>query len=273
MDLSIIIVSYNTASLLADCLRALPAAAAGTAYQVVVVDNASSDGSADRVVREFPTAQIIRNAENAGFARANNQGMRATESDYVLLLNSDTVAQPDSIAGLVRFMNQSPRAGAAGPRLLRPDGTPQPYAFGGDPTPAYLLARAANRLLLHRYLHDWSTAAVQPVAWVSGACMIVRRAAIDPIGLLDEQMFMYFEDNEWCLRLRRAGWQVFYDPQVAVVHLGGQSVRRNPAAQRAYRQSLRYFYRKHYGRAAGWALELMLPVYGRLTPPSPESQE
>ena len=220
--------------------------------------------------REFAHVRLIRNRENAGFARANNQGIQATQGEYVLLLNSDTVAPPDSLAGLVRFMDAHPQAGAAGPRLLHPDGRPQPYAFGGDPRPGYLLVRAANRLLFHRYLHDWATSAVQEVDWVSGACMIVRRAAIEQVGLLDEKMFMYFEDNEWCLRLRRADWQVYYNPQVAIIHLGGQSARRNPAAQRAYRDSLRYFYRKHYGRAARWALELLLPLYSRLASAAPE---
>jgi len=271
MELSIVVVSYNTASLLAECLRSVPAAIAGVEYQVVVVDNASGDGSAEMVACEFPGVRLIRNTENVGFARANNQGIRATQGEYLLLLNSDTVARPDTLAGLVRFMDARLQAGAAGPRLLRSDGTPQPYAFGGDPRPGYLLARAANRLLFRRYQHDWATETVQEVDWVSGACMMVRRAAIEQVGLLDEKMFMYFEDNEWCLRLRRADWQVYYNPQVAITHLGGQSIRRNPAAQRAYRDSLRYFYHKHYGKAAGWALELMLPVYSRLVSAAPES--
>jgi N-acetylglucosaminyl-diphospho-decaprenol L-rhamnosyltransferase len=271
MKLVIVVVSYNTASLLANCLRSIPDGAGSITHVVVVVDNASTDGSAQMVAEQFPGIRLICNTDNVGFARANNQAIRTTQSEYVLLLNSDTIARPDALAGLVRFMDQWPQAGAAGPRLLRPDGKPQPYAFGGDPRPGYLLARAANRLLFRRYLHDWATEAVQEVDWVSGACMLVRRAAIEQIGLLDEKMFMYFEDNEWCFRLRRADWQVYYNPQVAITHLGGQSARRNPVAQRAYRDSLRYFYRKHYGKAAGWALELMLPVYSRLVSASSES--
>jgi N-acetylglucosaminyl-diphospho-decaprenol L-rhamnosyltransferase len=272
MKVATIIVSWNTVALLRDCLRALPAAAAGVEHEVVVVDNGSTDGSPAMVTREFPSVRLICNADNVGFARANNQAIRATQSEYVLLLNSDTVARPDALAGLARFMDQRPRTGAAGPCLLRPDGSPQPYAFGSDPSLRYLTARAAKRLLFRRYLHDWTTNAVQEVDWVSGACMIVRRAAIEQVGLLDEQMFMYFEDNEWCLRLRRADWQVYYNPQVAIIHLGGKSARRNPAAQRAYGDSLRYFYRKHYGRAAGCALELMLPIYSRLASAAPEPE-
>ncbi len=266
MKLTAIVVSWNTVQLLRACLHALPAAAEGVEHEILVVDNGSTDGSPAMVRQEFPAVRLIDNTENVGFARANNQAIRASASEYVLLLNSDTIAGPGALAGLVSFMDGQPRAGAAGPRLLRPDGSPQPYAFGGDPRPGYLLARAANRLLFHRYLHDWATEAVQEVDWVSGACMILRRAAIEQVGLLDEKMFMYFEDNEWCLRLRCAGWQVYYNPLVSIIHLGGQSARRNPAAQRAYRDSLRYFYGKHYSRAAGWALELMLPVYSRLVP-------
>jgi len=147
---------------------------------------------------------------------------------------------------------------------VRPDGSPQPYAFGGDPTIGYLLARGLNRLLFRRYLHDWAPAAAQPVDWLSGACILVRRAAVEQAGPLDENIFMYFEDNDWCLRLRQAGWQIYLVPQVQVVHLGGQSLARNPAARGLYAQSLRYFYRKHYSAPAQWLLRLLLPLYQRL---------
>ncbi len=171
-----------------------------------------------------------------GFPRANNRGIAASRGRYVLLLNSDTVALPTRSDMLVAFMDAHPEAGVVGPRLLRPDGTAQPYAFGGDPTLGYLLRRGFNRLLRGRYLHDWDTNTIQEVDWVSGACLMVRRAAIEQAGPLDEAMFMYFEDNEWCLRIRRAGWKVYYDPQAAIMHIGGQSLAKNPVARRAYRE-------------------------------------
>lgn len=264
MMLAVVIVSWNVSELLVDCLAALPAAAAGIDYETIVVDNASSDGSADRVAAEFPQVRLIRNAANLGFARANNQGIGATDAEYVLLLNSDTLPPPGSLTGLVRFMDEHPGAGAAGPQLRRPDGGVQPYAFGCDPSPAYLLARGLSRLLFHRSLHNWETNRVRPVDWVSGACLLVRRAAIARAGLLDEKIFMYFEDSDWCLRIRRAGWQVFYDPQVAIVHLGGRSIARNPAARPAYDESLVYFYGKHYGRVAQALLRAALWPYHRL---------
>jgi GT2 family glycosyltransferase len=275
VDLSVVIVSWNTRELLRGCLWSVVSCQSSSSMmpktdncklktEIIIVDNASTDGSAAMIRAEFPATTLIVNTENVGFARANNQGIRASSGRYVVLLNSDTVVPPGALAALVAFMDAHPAAGAVGPRLLRPDGAPQPYAFGGDPTLGYLLRRGINRLLLRRPLHDWTTDAVQTVDWVSGACLMVRREAIDQAGLLDENIFMYFEDNDWCLRIRQAGWQVYYDPQVAITHIGGQSVARNPAARRAYRASLRYFYARHYGPAANLALQLLLPVYARL---------
>ena len=210
---------------------------------------------------EFPAVTLIANTENLGFARANNQGIRASQGRYVVLLNSDTVVPPGALEALVAFMDAHPEAGVVGPRLLRPDGTPQPYAFGGDPTLGYLLRRGVNRLLFRRPLHDWATDAIQEVDWVSGACLMARRAAIDQAGLLDETIFMYFEDNDWCLRIRQAGWKVYYNPQAAITHIGGQSLAQNPAARRAYGDSLRYFYAKHYSLPAQWMLSVCLMLY------------
>jgi N-acetylglucosaminyl-diphospho-decaprenol L-rhamnosyltransferase len=272
---SVIVVNWNTATLLRDCLAALtkdegPKTKDRTtsslilgpsSVEIVVIDNASTDGSADVVHAEFPEVRLIVNGANVGFARANNQGIGVSHGRYVVLLNSDTVASAAALDTLVAFMDAHPEAGAVGPRLLRPDGTVQPYAFGGDPTLGYLLRRGFNRLLRHRYLHDWDTNAIQEVDWVSGACLMARRSAIEQAGPLDESMFMYFEDNEWCLRIRKAGCKVYYDPQASIVHLGGQSVAQNPAARQAYTRSLRTFYRKHYGTLASAVMGVLLSLY------------
>ncbi|MCU0501483.1 MAG: glycosyltransferase family 2 protein [Anaerolineae bacterium] len=276
-DLSIIIVNWNTRELLRGCLAALTedgrrktdslsppsVLRPPSSVEIIVVDNASADGSVEMVQREFPDVRLILNEGNLGFARANNRGIAASRGRYVLLLNSDTVASPDALEMLVTFMDAHPEAGVVGPCLRRPDGTAQPYAFGGDPTPGYLLRRAISRLR-GRYLHDWGTTAIQEVDWVSGACLMARRAAIAQAGPLEEAMFMYFEDNEWCLRIRNAGWKVYYDPQAAIVHIGGQSLAKNPAARQAYYESLRYFYRKHYARTAQLLLAALLPFYRRM---------
>ncbi len=257
--LSVIILNWNTCDLLRDCLRSLTPFPPD--WELLVVDNASTDNSVAIVQAEFPYARLIVNTENRGFTGGNNQGIAASTGCYILLLNSDTLVKPAALAELVHFMDEHPEAGAVGPRLLCPDGTPQPYAFGGDPTPLYLLRRGLMHLVAHRPLHDWGTERLQSVDWVSGACLLVRRAAIEQVGLLDENMFMYFEDNDWCLRLRKAGWKVFYNPQVGIIHLGGQSLKKNPKAQTAYYESLAYFYAKHYGRMSQWLLRLLLPLY------------
>ncbi|MBN1877628.1 MAG: glycosyltransferase family 2 protein [Anaerolineae bacterium] len=257
--LSIILLSWNTCDLLRDCLRSLTPFP--PEWELMVVDNASSDSSAAVVQNEFPYARLIINTENLGFARGNNQGIAASTGDYVLLLNSDTLVKPAALVSLVRFMDEHPDAGAVSPRLLRLDGTPQPYAFGGDPTPGYLLRRGLTQIVFRRHLHDWGTEQLQAVDWVSGACLLVLRAAIEQIGLLDENMFMYFEDNDWCLRIRKAGWKVYYYPQTEIVHLGGQSLKKNPQAQQVYFSSLRYFYRKHYTLWMRVFLASFLPIY------------
>ncbi len=264
--LSIVIVSWNTAALTTACLRSIPSGAQDLDYEVIVVDNASTDGSAARIASEFPEARLVCNDANAGYARANNQGLAISTGEYVLYLNSDTVVPTGALARLVQFTRDHDSAGACGPRLTRFDGRAQPFAFGGDPTPGYLLARGAARLLLHKPLHDWETRDPKQVDWVSGASLLVRRAALDRIGGFDEHYFMYFEDNDLCMRLRTGGWQVWYDPEVAVTHLGGSSVGRAGESTRWYYDSLRYFYRKHYGPFSRLALQVLLPLYRGVSP-------
>jgi len=261
IDLSAVIVNWNTAALLKACLYSLSAAPADPVMEIIVVDNASSDGSADLVRQELPEVRLIESPRNVGFTHASNEGIAASHGRYVLLLNSDTLVPPGLLSTLVGFMEQHPNVGACGPRLVRPDGKPQEFGFGGDPTLSYLVRRGLYRLLWKRALHDWNTAQVQEVDWVSGACLLARRQAIDQIGMLDENIFMYFEDNDWCLRMRRCGWKIYYNPHVSVLHIGGQSLAQNPAARRAYYRSLAYFYAKHYGRLARFLLSIGLAPY------------
>jgi len=265
LDLSIIIVNWNTCQLLANCLRSvLGSKSQACQFEVIVVDNASTDGSPEMVAQEFPQVQLIKNDANLGFTRANNQGIRCSQGRYVLLLNSDTVVPDGTLARMVQFMDTHPEAGVMGPRSVLPDGTPQPYAFGDDPTLLYLLRRGLSQALFKRYLHDWRTDAIQVVDWVSGACLLARRAAINQVGLLDEHIFMYFEDNDWCLRMRQAGWTVYFNPKIEIVHLGGQSLAQNEEAQQSYYRSLRYFHAKHYGRLDALLLGMLLPIYRML---------
>ncbi len=259
--IAVVIVSWNTADLLTDCLRTLPAAASDP-LDVVVVDNASSDASVARA-KAFG-ARVFANEANVGYARANNQGWRAADSqaDVVVLLNSDTLVPSGALGQLADALRVDDTCGACGPQLLLPDGRPQPFGFGGDPTPAYLMTRTWRRLR-GQPMHPWGDPKAREVDWTSGACLALRREALEAVGGLDERFFMYFEDVDLCRRVRAAGWRVRRVPEANVTHLGGQSLRQNPAARRAYGDSLRLFYRKHFGALARLWLTLALPLYQR----------
>ena len=262
-SVSVIIVNWNTAALLCQCLTSLYAHAVSRP-EVIVVDNGSTDGSAQMVARSFPQVRLIRNMENRGFAAANNQGLALAMGRHLLLLNSDTVLATALPAALSRFLDETPDAGAAGPRLVGADGGPQPFTFGGDPTLGYLLRRGARALLRRGPLHDWAESTSRAVDWVSGACLMVRREVYEQVGGLDEKLFMYFEDNDWCLRIRKAGWRVHRVPTITLTHLGGQSATHNPGASAAYYQSLLHFYRKHYSPVELYMLRIALVGYGLL---------
>lgn len=260
ITLSIIIVNWNTHDALRNCLESIYAPT-GVCLETVVVDNASEDGSVKMVERTFPQVRLIENPSNVGFAKAGNQGMLLSRGDYILLLNSDAQIEEQALARMMGFMQEHREAAAMGPRLLLRDGRPQPYSFGGDPTLGYLLRRGLNLVLAKRYLHDWGTEEIAEVDWVSGASLVLRRSALEETGLLDENFFLYFEDNDLCLRLRQKGWKVYFNPRVEVVHLGGESLSKNEPARAEYYRSLRYLYSKHYGGGLTILLTLLLPLY------------
>jgi len=262
--ISIIIVNRNTREKLLRCLDSI-ASNAGES-EVVVVDNDSTDGSADAVKDKFPGVTIIQGKENVGYARGSMMGFRATSGRYILFLNSDTMVPPGALAYLAAFLEESPKAAACAPRLEGPDGKVQPFAFGRDPTIGYLLARACARLRLRAPLHDWGTNEVLSVDWVSGACLFVRRSAFEQVGGFDERMFLYFEDNDLCFRLRRAGWEILYNPRVKVTHIGGASACGDELRRKYYYEGLLYFYSKHYSAVKRTALKFMLAVYRRFVP-------
>ena len=264
-DLSIVLVNWNTRALLRDCLASIQANSDNLVLGLIVVDNNSTDDSVATVTRDFPNVKLICNESNLGFARANNQGLRASQGRYVLFLNSDTLVPAHSLSALVDFMESHSKIGACSPRLARADGSTQPFAFGDDPTPSYLFRRGIAHLFLHRSLHNWETTEPQAIDWVSGACLLARCAALESVGGFDENFFMYFEDNDLCYRLRQAGWKIFYNPQVTITHFGGASLAQNKTRTQYYDASLRYFYRKHYSFFARVALEIMMPFYRRIS--------
>lgn len=253
MNLSILIVSWNTRDLLAQCLASIIANSPSGEYEVIVVDNASADGSAAMVRTRFPETVLIENKANVGFAGANNHAIARSRGRYLLLLNPDTVVEPGAPAALVDFMDAQPDAGAAGALLLNPDGSLQDSCY-----PAPTIFRELWRLFhldalfpLAQYrMDEWPRDTPRAVDTVQGACMIVRREVIDRVGMMDPSYFMYSEEVDWCLRIRRAGWRIYWVPRSRIVHFGAQSTRQVASRMfvQLYRGKLQYF-RKHYGRA------------------------
>jgi N-acetylglucosaminyl-diphospho-decaprenol L-rhamnosyltransferase len=263
--LAIIIVSYNAREDLARTLASLHAAPPATPHEVVVVDNASSDGSLGFVREHWPGVRTIDAAANLGFSRANNLGIRATASEFVLLLNSDTVVPPGAVDRLVDDLRGHPEAAAAGPRLVDAAGRPE-ISIGRMIGPVNELAQKITGALYDR---GWgpvcrrvrrSLATAQEVDWVSGACLLVRRGDAEAVGLLDERFFLYTEDVDFCASIRGRGRRVRFVPSVEVQHLRGRSRSHDPsAAHAAYRRSQLAFYAKHHPawhRVLWWYLRL-----------------
>jgi GT2 family glycosyltransferase len=264
LDLGIVIVNWNTRDYLRRCLQTV-LASAGVTYRVIVVDNASSDGSADMVRAEFPTVEVIVSPTNGGYSYANNIGLRAlgfrgagdVTADaprYALLLNPDTEVPPDALAAMVRYMDDHPEIGAAGPKLVLEDGSLDLACRRSFPTPVVSFYRFSGLSKLfprHPQFGRYNMTFVDPdveieVDSVVGAYMQVRRAALEAVGLLDETFFMYGEDLDWAYRIKKAGWKVFYYPAVTVRHIKRAASRRSPKAQFEFQRAMLIFYRKHY---------------------------
>lgn len=261
-DLSIIVVSWNTRDLLAQCLESLFANPPGCPFEVTVVDNASSDGSAALVRQRFRQVLLLENSRNIGFAIANNQALRRSRGRYLLLLNPDTRVLPGALAELVHLMERRADVGAAGSRLLNPDGSLQPSCHP-EPTLTREFWRLFHLDRLRHYalypMEEWDLARPRDVHSAQGASLILRRRALEEIGVLDDGYFVYSEEVDLCSRLRRHGWRVCWAPQSPVVHYGGQSTRQVAPAMflQLYRAKAQYL-RKRYGAAAGWAYRPVL---------------
>jgi GT2 family glycosyltransferase len=252
-DVSVIVVNWNTGELLSRCLDSVDAEWNSVALEVIVVDNGSTDGSQALVEEAHPSDRLIANPDNRGFSIANNQGISASSGRYVLLLNSDTEVERDSLRVLVDYGDSHAEAGILGPRLLNSDGTLQPSG-GRFPTPlgtALALLGLARLTGRPRYgtKRDYAKPAV--VDEVSGAAMMIRREVVEQIGGLDESFRWGYEDVDLCRRARRAGWQVHYVPGAAVKHEWGASRRLAPASTVLMAAKGRgHYFRKHHGAAA-----------------------
>jgi len=249
---SVVIVSFNTATLLYNCLTALFEACATLALEVIVVDNASCDGSAEMVRAAFPQVQLVVNQENLGFGAANNQAISIALGQYVLLLNSDTIIWPGAIEQMLRELEDTPALAAVGPRLIGGDGKWQRSAFR-FPTPVVLLLEQFNLArftpVVRRRRRKHSSGSSFSVDWLIGACLLVRRSALATLGAFDTRFFMYGEDIDLCYRLRSAGWDIRLVPDATIMHLGGMSTRRNRLRMAIQATASMYlFYNKHYTR-------------------------
>ena len=271
MKLSIIIVRYNAREDLERCLTSLHDAPPSMAHDITVVDNASTEGGLDVVRSRWPRVQVIALDRNRGFAAGNNAGIRATQGELLLLLNSDTVVPPGALDTLRARLHAHPAAAAAGPRLVDAAGRAE-LSFGPMISPLGELrqrvtgASMPQASLRLRRRSSAATRREQYVDWVSGACLLVSRADAESVGLLDERFFLYTEDVDFCAALRARGRRILFAPAAEVIHLRGRSRASAPAAMNAaYRRSQLAFYEKHHPR---WAplLRVYLRLKGALPP-------
>lgn len=252
-----IVVTFNSREEIAACLTSLEAQS-GVALTICVVDNASSDGTADLVADRFPAVELVKSANNLGFGRGNNLVLMRSASPFFALVNPDTVLPPDAIGACLAYLEAHPAVGFVGTRLVTPEGRPQRtgHSFLG------VWSLFAETFFLDRFsspasssLRGWEVGPDRPteVDWLTGAFLVVRREVVEQVGAFDPDFFMYGEEMDWCYRARRAGWRVAYLPEPAVVHVGGASSR--PVAGRMFVENLKgrvRFLRKHRGPLADW---------------------
>ena len=263
MDVSAIIVNYNTAHLLGDAIGALRASAKGLALQTVLVDNASRDGSAEVIRAQFADCEFIANATNVGFGRANNQALPLLRGRYVLLLNTDAFVAPETLTDTVAYMDAHPKCGVLGVRLVGRDGVLQPSCrYFPTPWNVFISRIGIDRFFPRtRHVDDmaWDHATPRECDWVPGCYYLVRKEVIDAVGLFDPRYFLYFEEVDHCRAVKAGGWTVDYYPYTTVVHIGGESAKSDSALTSQGKQiselqieSEMLYFRKQHGVAGVW---------------------
>ena len=261
--ISVVIVSYNVCQLLDECLQSVERALEGVEGDIFVVDNNSSDGTVDTLRPKHPQVHFIANKQNVGFARANNQAIRQSGAEYVLLLNPDTVVYEPTIKGCLDFMDRHPEAGGAGVRMLTREGQPAPESRRAIPTPWVSMLKMLGFTRRYYMSHlPWD----QPsqIEVVSGAYCLLRRKALDQVGLLDEDFFMYGEDIDLSFRLLKGGWQNWFLP-FDIVHYKGESTEKTSFRYvHVFYQAMLIFFRKHYGHLSFlFTLPIKMAIYFR----------
>jgi len=247
--LSIILVSYKTREVIEECLKSIYKNPPAFPFEVIIVDNASFDGTVELIKKDFPNVHLIENNTNRGFPAANNQGIEISRGNFILLLNSDVVVLPGSIDKMIKFMKEHSDVGAIGPKLLNSDGSFQISAWLFPNVITEVIRKIVNifaRNINFRNFMERLYTREKKVDWVSGACLMIRREVVDKIGGLDENFFLYFEDVDWCYRICKAGWKIYYFPLAMMIHFLGKSMNQNKTRSfLEYRRSQLYFYKKH----------------------------
>jgi GT2 family glycosyltransferase len=258
VDLSIIIAVWNARELVLDCVASIQAAALEISYEVIVVDNGSTDGGAAAVRRQFPEVQAIALPRNIGFAAGNNQGLLKMNGRHAVLLNSDTIVMPGGLERCVRYLDENPDVGVVGPQLLNPDRTKQNCIHNSPTLISEIVSQSLLRRLLPRRYPSKRVDYRKPVEVESvlGACLFVRWEVIQEVGPLAEDYFFFLEDTDWCHRIRARGWKVAHIPDAWVIHLSGESSKKKlPLRTRIEYYRSRYtFFRRNRGALAHRAL-------------------
>jgi GT2 family glycosyltransferase len=256
-ELSIIIVSFNDKSHLEECLSSIEENVQNINFEILIVDNNSSDGSQEFIKQNYPEIKLISNQENVGFAVALNRGIRHSEGEFFLFLNTDTIIYAEALSLLLEELKSSPGIGAVGPALLRGENAYQ-VSFGRRVS---FISEIFQRFFLNPFYKLWlkSVQKRKEVGWLSAACFMTRREVVEEVGLFDEKFFLYFEDIDLCYRIRSKGWSLIFFPQARVFHKGGTTTRQDKVQSRfEYRKSQLYFYQKHNSKVSLFLLRFYL---------------
>lgn len=264
VDMSIVLVCWNNKAYLDPCLKSLYEGGLKSSFDVVVVDNGSTDGSQEMLAEKYPDVILIQNDGNLGLGKASNQGIEATNGRYVLLLNNDTLVNGTALDMLVEFLDEHPEAGAVGGKLLNPDGSFQSgYAPFSTLLEEFLIVTHIGEILWPGYPSHGDSNEIKSTGWLSSACLLVRRSALDRVGLLDENYFIYGDEADLQYRLKKAGWKVYFLPSSAIIHFGGRSMDRWKRRKMVYRGKM-MFYKKNYGFLSTFLLRVMFFVMSLL---------
>ncbi|NHN34289.1 glycosyltransferase family 2 protein [Paenibacillus agricola] len=255
MDVSVIILNYNTCELTLNAVASVYASEVSYSYEIIVVDNHSSDSSVAEIRARYPEVRLVENPSNDGFSRGNNIGIRLAIGRYILLLNSDTIIGSDTLQTMITFMDSNLSVGASGCKIVLPDGSLDKACKRGFPTPSasFYYASGISKLFpkeprFNQYqLGYLDPDKDYPVDCLVGAFMLVRKQVLDQVGMLDEEFFMYGEDIDWCYRIKQGGWQIHYYPYTQIVHHKGASSRRKPfKIIYEFHRAMYLFHKKHY---------------------------